>query len=159
MRKPGHDYRFGWYFVTICTMDRENMFGAIYGDSMQLNAIGIIVNFRWQWMQWFYSSVILDEWVVMPNHIHGILFLSGKGDAPFAKLDKPKPLGNIIGAFKTTSKMIINTIPGFGRGISIWQDNFHDRIIRNHKDLETYRNYIRKNPKRWKHDSKNDSPL
>ena len=156
MRKKGHNYLYGWYFVTICSMDKEEIFGSICDGIMKLNAIGIVIHFRWQWMRWFYPNVVLDEWVVMPNHVHGIIYLSKDNtDAPFAYTGKQKPLGRLIGAFKTTSKMIINTLPGFGPGISIWQDNFHDQIIKNKKDLGRYRNYIRNNPARWAHDSKN----
>jgi putative transposase len=77
IRLRGHDYSSsGIYFITICTHHREQIFGAIADGAMQLNEFGQIVANHWQWLAIQYPYVELDEWVVMPNHLHGILVLT-----------------------------------------------------------------------------------
>ncbi|HLD08139.1 MAG TPA: hypothetical protein VJB60_03675 [Candidatus Peribacterales bacterium] len=127
---------------------------------MVLNVVGLLVALRWQWLQWFYPNVLLDEFIVMPDHLHGIIKLGYcRGAWPsaptgltllsagvFAFTNKPKPLGRLIGAFKTTS----TKITCFGQGNKIWQRDFNDRVVRSKDELEQIRRYIRENPIHWK---------
>jgi len=72
-RLPYWDYtNSGWYFVTICTKNRKHYFGKIRNEIMGLSAMGIIVAFEWQKTEQIRDNVKLDEWIVMPNHLHGL---------------------------------------------------------------------------------------
>jgi putative transposase len=146
------------------------MFGAIVNGSMQLNEFGQIVANGWQWLSAQYPCVELDKWVVMPNHLHGILVLTDtprRGGKPAARYatrtaptthdttqptsidaSKPKPLGRLIGAFKTISTKEINQVRNTP-GIPIWQRNYYEHIIRHKEALQTIRHYIQTNPQSW----------
>ena len=104
LRLKGYDYtQPGAYFVTICTKNRECLFGEIVGGILKLNEYGDIVAKSWQWLEQQYSYVELDVWVVMPNHLHGIIIITDTSNDI-----KPKPLGRLVGAFKTVSAKKIN---------------------------------------------------
>ncbi len=82
LRLQGYDYRWaGAYFVTICTHQREAVFGAIAGTAMDLNAYGQIVAEDWAWLAHQFPSIDLDACVVMPNHLHGIIMITATPDA------------------------------------------------------------------------------
>jgi len=107
IRLKGYDYsQAGAYFVTIVAWQRETLFGGIVNGEMVLNRFGEIVTGRWQWLRIRYPYVELGTWVVMPNHFHGILVIhdDGRGGSRSAPTPpKRKPLGGLIGAFKTVS--------------------------------------------------------
>ena len=129
------------------------MFGAIVDGRACLNVIGELVAEGWRWLPKRYPYVTLDEWCVMPDHLHGILVLGGSRAAPTgdgvttdvdAPLTRRKPIGELIGAFKTVSTKDINA---FRRspGASVWQRDFWDHVIRNEDDLHRIRAYSRDN--------------
>ena len=164
-RLQRYDYsQDGYYFVTICTYHRIEWFGKIENDQMILNEFGKIVKKQWLWLQEQYNYVKLDEFEIMPNHLHGIIAIVG---APLvgAMNDnragiKPAPtLGEIIGAFKsmTTNEYIhnvkINNRPPFNK--HLWQRSFYDHVIRNEKELAEIREYIVNNSKKWDLDVEN----
>jgi len=131
------DYtRTGHYFVTICVNDRLPFFGNIQNNMMILNEPGEIVSDIWKRVPDLWTSISLDAWIVMPDHMHGIVHL---------QFGTTKPLSDIIGAFKTlSSKQIhLSGYPEFR-----WQRSFHDRIIRDDDELNRIREYIVNNPKR-----------
>ncbi|NEO55600.1 MAG: transposase [Okeania sp. SIO3B5] len=150
LRLKGYDYtQPGAYFVTLCTKNRECLFGQIVGGIVKLNEYGRIVAQSWQWLEQQYSYVELDTWVVMPNHLHGIIIITDT-----ASNIKRKPLGRLVGAFKTVSAKKINQLrqtPGY----PVWQRDFYDRINRNDRSLEITRQYITENPLKWYEDSEN----
>ena len=151
-RLRGFDYSSeNYYYVTICTKNRINYLGKILNGEMFLNQYGEIVQNQWKWLQNQYKYVYLDEYIIMPNHLHGIIYISheGKGRDPSLHRDKIKPLPELIGAFKTTSSKLIhqNKLTKFK-----WQNSFHERIIRNDKGLNNIRNYIKNNPLNWELD-------
>ena len=160
-RKPnrlkGYDYsRARHYFVTVCAQDRVNHFGRVESGKMNLSGAGEIVNERWGWLAGRYDYVELDEYVVMPNHLHGILIIRpGGGDrsrpVPTGKA-KTKSLSELIGAFKTTSSKRIRE---GGLTSFQWQRSFHDHVIRDDEDLNRIREYIRENTARWELDEEN----
>ena len=77
IRLRGYDYsQAGYYFVTICCHQRQRLFGKIVNRAMQLNQYGQIVAQTYQWLSSRYPYVYLDEWIVMPNHFHGIIVLT-----------------------------------------------------------------------------------
>jgi putative transposase len=166
IRLRGYDYsRAGAYFVTVCTHNRMCLFGEIINGKMRLNDGGCAVVDSWQWLASQYNYVELDAWVVMPNHMHGIIVIhDGRGGSRTAPTDKRKPLGRLIGAFKTVSTKCINEMRGTPNA-SIWQRNYYEHIIRDDESLHRICEYIINNPLQWTLDrenpvrAKNISPL
>ena len=162
IRLPGFDYTSaGHYFVTICTKDRNPLLGQVIDDCVDLSTYGDIVADCWRWLSERYPYIELDEWVVMPNHLHGILVISddGRGGSRTAPTThttttKIKPLGRIIGAFKTVSTKNINAIRNTP-GNKIWHRNYYEHVIRNEKELHKIREYIQSNPAQWQLDEDN----
>ena len=167
LRLPGYDYtQPGAYFVTLVAQGRLCLFGEIADGEMQLNEVGEIVAQAWQWLARQYPYVDIDEWVIMPNHLHGIIWIvnndaSGRGGSRPAPTTHPvhpqKSLGRLIGAFKTTSTKQINIL-NHTPGAALWQRNYYEHVIRNDDDLRRIREYICNNPLRWALDREN-TPL
>jgi len=143
----------GNYYITICVHSElrwKNVFGKIYDGKMELNEYGEIVLKQWLWVAERYKHIILDEWVIMPDHFHAIVkivhtelenFIVGTGRD--LSLRKYKPLSQIIGAFKTTTSKMIH-INGYNN--FTWQRSYYDHIIRNNNALLQIRKYIINNP-------------
>ena len=155
VRIPGYDYaQDGWYFVTICTHNHNVLLGDVVNGEMVLNEYGQIVSKIWKWLPEQYKYIKLHEWIIMPNHLHGIIEYhnDGRGGLRTAPTDiKIKPLGRIIGAFKTVSTKHINKIQNTP-GHKSWQRNYYEHIIRNEKDLNRIGEYIIYNPLKWPED-------
>jgi putative transposase len=122
------------YFVTICTYGRICFFGKIFDGEMELSGIGKLINQFWNEIPIHFPFVILDAFVVMPNHIHGIIVIN-----------KPGTLGSIINQFKRVCTIHANKIDmNFA-----WQPRFYDQIIRNYDSYVKIKDYINNNPARW----------
>jgi putative transposase len=161
IRLPDYDYsQNGAYFITICTWNQKSMFGDIAGCEMCLNETGVIVSRQWNMLPERNTHVLIDEWIVMPNHLHGIVILTDairntQGSDENNVMPKiRKGIGRIIGAFKTASTNAINEYFN-GTTRKIWQRNYYERIIRNEKEHENIRCYILENPARWAVDKGN----
>lgn len=165
IRLKRYDYsQAGAYFVTIVAWQREMLFGEIVngeipqGCDVILNDFGKIVSEKWQWLETQYEYVELGVWVVMSNHFHGILIIddSGRGGSRPAPTQptKTKPLGGLIGAFKTVSTKQINLLRCMD-GIPVWQRNYYEHIIRNEREMDRITRYIESNPTRWADDDEN----
>lgn len=144
-RLPGWDYsRGGTYCVTICTLGRVCWFGEVVEGEMVLSDLGKIVAEEWVEMARRRRYLNLDAWVVMPNHLHGILHF----DQPRVN-GKPRLLGQVIGLFKAacTSRIWDTGALEFS-----WQERFFDQIIRSEDALLRFRKYIQENPARWEKD-------
>lgn len=147
------------YFITICTYKRECLFGEIKNEEIILNEIGHIVENEWLKTEEKRKNVKLDEYKVMPNHFHGIVFIDYKivGIDCNQSLHKFGPQANnlfaIIRGFKgaVTNQIKIK----FKTDRPIWQTRFYDRIIRNEKELEKIRLYISSNEGNWPNDIEN----
>ena len=148
LRLPGRDYAAGgMYFVTVATINGEDLFGEVIRGQVRLNALGEIAAANWRSIATQYPHVTLDAWCLMPNHLHGILIMT----TPVASKATPgpaqtaKPLGRILGAFKTRST---NRINGARQtpGTPVWQRNYWERVIRDDGELARTREYIRRNP-------------
>jgi len=150
----------GYYFVTICSNDRENIFGSFVGtllacarDSIKLSNLGKIIQSNWLNIPENYKNIELDAFVIMPNHLHGILIISNRAQASSAPT-----ISRIIRSFKSKVanqylKLIYeNNLNASGK---IWQRSFHDHIIRNERSLYSIREYIEGNPENWEHDIEN----
>jgi REP element-mobilizing transposase RayT len=185
IRLRDYDYsREGTYFVTVCVLGRECLLGAVEGGEMVPNAAGWVVQTTWNELPKRFPNIELDEFVVMPNHLHGIIVIEGaRGAMDLGAMEQgamncaptPPPdvapvgarfiapafprignhrltLGEIIRTLKAVSTRMIrrDLMAEFG-----WQRNYHERIVRNEKDLAAIRTYIRANPCRWEEDAEN----
>jgi REP element-mobilizing transposase RayT len=149
LRLSGYDYsQAGGYFVTICTRDRVCLFGQVCDDCVDLNPLGRVVEESWHWLGRQYEQVALDASVVMPNHFHGVMLLRQD------EHDSRKPLGRLVGAFKTVSTKRMNELRRTP-GATVWQRNYYEHVIRHETDLDRIRRYIVENPARWALDREN----
>jgi len=148
-RLRNYDYtRAGVYFVTLCTWRRECLLGEIVEGTMVLNEPGSVAASAWTDLSNHYRHIELDAFVIMPNHVHGLIAFC---DEP---TEKRHGLSEIIRGFKTFSSRSINAIR-HNHGCPVWQRNYHDRIIRNEHELTHARSYIVNNPLKWEHDKEN----
>jgi REP element-mobilizing transposase RayT len=131
----------GRYFVTVSTYERECLFGDVRAGEPQINQLGRIVEACWRDLPNHYGRVALDAFVVMPNHVHGIIELRAGQGAEVA-------LPEVVRALKTESSRRINSIRGT-RGVPVWHRSFHDRIVHTDEQLALARAYIAANPQRW----------
>ncbi len=151
LRLTGYDYsQPGMYFITICVKEKACLLGEISGSEMQRNQLGGIVKTCWLEIPAYYSIVILDAFVVMPNHIHGIIYVGAGSPRPSYR----PTLGNIVGYFKYQSTKGVNELRQTP-GTSFWQRNFFDHVIRDDNSLNRIREYIITNPQRWELDRNN----
>ncbi len=141
IRLQGYDYtNAGVYFVTICCNQRQHLFGNIDNGEMKINAIGQIVSNLWQKIPQHFPNAELDRFVLMPNHLHGIIVISESAEK--------SSLANIVQNFKSISSRKINRISK-NYGVSIWQRNYYERIVRSEQELKNLREYIENNPANW----------
>ena len=160
IRLRGYDYsRAGAYFVTICVRDRAPILGTIVEDRVDHTDCGRAVADCWRWLAERYPHVDLDEWIVMPNHLHGIVVI-GDGDQGRSGTGpvRRKPLGGMVGAFKTVSTQRVNLLRGRA-GEPVWQRDFHEHIIRNEEELDRIRRYVASNPLHWALDRENPAAM
>lgn len=128
------------YFVTICTKEKQHYFGEIIDQTMKLSSVGIIANVLWHEIKNHFPQVTLDEFVVMPNHLHGIIALE--------KQEKSVSISTIIGGYKAA-------VTRHSRRLNLeiaWQSSFHDAIIRDEEMFLRVKKYIQNNPKNWQSD-------
>lgn len=180
LRLQGYDYSSeGLYFLTICTKDRQSYLGKVKDGSIKLSTAGKIVANEWVKTQKIRERVQIGEWVVMPNHIHGIVYLEPKQrrDASHASQVRINPdklrdgrgpsLQNEKPDYKNEFGPQRNNISSIVRGFKSactrkilkngmedfgWQSGFYDHIIRDQESLIKIEQYIRENPYRWNDD-------
>jgi len=157
IRLNGYDYsKSGYYFVTICVNNRYHLFGEIVKKKMLLNKFGKIAEREWQRTEILRTNFKIDEFIVMPNHLHGIIVITNKIADVKIKQDKFRSpsnnLGAIIRGYKSTVSRQINKINNQPVD-KIWQRNYYDHIIQNLYELNIIRKYIRTNPRNWDRDS------
>jgi len=170
IRLKDYDYSTaGAYFVTICAHNRECILGEIVGGEVRLNDIGAIVQRKWVRSTEIRDEVRLDEFVVMPNHLHGIVLILGNDIQPPVGATGGRPpegdrrsplrgpqsrsLASFIAGFKAACTCAINELrdpPG-----RLWQRNYYEHVIRNENNLNAIREYIKANPSRWQEDPEN----
>ncbi|MBT8348088.1 MAG: hypothetical protein KJP24_01365 [Sulfurovum sp.] len=170
LRLKNYDYsKLGYYFITICTQNREHLCGEIVEGEMVLNVAGEMIHSLWFDIMNDFPNIVLHEFVIMPNHIHRIIEIVG---APLVGAldtenvvgtnDKRAPMkgaptvGDMIGTFKSLTtntyiKMVKKgTLPPFNQ--RIWQRNYYEHIIRDDEDYNRIAIYIINNPMRWDDD-------
>jgi len=161
LRLRNYDYsRAGAYFITVCTHGRELLFGDVIDSEMELNELGRIAAQEWLKSARLRDEIALDAWVVMPNHVHGIVLItddrgSGAMPAPIAPTGpRPRSLGALMAGFKSAATKRINAQRSTP-GASVWQRNFYERVIRNEPALNRIRQYVTDNPAKWWEDPEN----
>ncbi|MCY3797399.1 MAG: transposase [Chloroflexi bacterium] len=165
LRLSGYDYRQnGVYFVTICAYRHARLFGSIEDNLFIPNAIGRIIAEEWKKTAELRAYVGLDSFVVMPNHLHGIIAIFGEDNRGSQRIAPAESviqksgklqaglLGAIVGRFKGSVTRRVHELSPY-RDLLIWQRNYYDHIIRNEKSLCAIREYITFNPARWVEDS------
>lgn len=158
IRLEAYDYtRSGAYFVTACVQDRVCLFGEVVDGKMELNSFGEVVAEHREWLEQQYAHVQLDAWVVMPNHLHGIIVLMDdnpcRGGFPAFGGElrlrtaptpaKRKPLGRLVGAFKTVSTKHINRMWNCPSQ-RLWQRNFYEHVTATKKNCTASANTLRR---------------
>ena len=156
LRLEHFDYnRAGAYFITICTQNKRCLLSRIVGTGVldcpqvALTSYGEIADQCINQLDRFYEHLSVDLYVIMPNHIHILLFVKPMDNNAFesGQSRTPVPTGanSVVSRFVSTFKRFCNK----EYGQNIWQARFYDHIIRNQKDYEEHANYIYKNPVRW----------
>jgi putative transposase len=178
IRLKEYDYaQPGAYFVTICTRDRECLFGHVVNGEIHLNEAGEVAQRCWEGIPNHFPSVELDAFVIMPNHVHGIIVIteSGRGEASVlgdtlsrrtgatdaSPLREGRPNGTqpgslsaIVQNFKSISTRKMNVTRG-APGTPVWQRGFYEHVVRNEDELMAIRGYIQGNPACWGEDENN----
>ncbi len=140
-RLEGYDYsESGFYFVTTCVENRENVFGSITDSRCELSDYGKIFEKILHETIALFPGIDLDYYVIMPDHVHLIIIINSTEEKK-----KAKSLSGIIGAVKSRSSAAIHQA---GFKSFKWQPSFYDRIIRNERELFYIRQYIEQNPLR-----------
>jgi putative transposase len=168
IRIQGYDYsQAGAYFVTIVTYQRDCLFGKIENEEMILNDFGNIAAERWRAIPEHFPNVELGAYVIMPNHVHGVIVINnigddtGRGAAMLRPYDddnthkinvKPGSLSAIIRSYKSAVSYRINREYN---ATGIWQRNYYEHIIRNEREMDNIWRYIESNPAQWDRDDEN----
>lgn len=152
IRLPGYDYtQPGAYYVTICTQDRECLLADVTGDTVTLSTYGEIVQRAWEGLPDHYANLGLDAFVIMPNHIHGVLVLT---EVARTSSERVHGLPEIVRAFKSFSARAVNDARGTPQN-PVWQRNYYEHIVRDDDEWERIREYIAANPVNWEDDPEN----
>ena len=170
IRLKGYDYtQTGGYFVTICTNKRGCLFGEIIDSQVILNEPGKIVKEEWERSSSIRREIILDEFIVMPNHFHGIIFIENHrnqgvgatGRSPLQKMARgpqKSSLGSFVANYKAAVTIRCRAI-SHSDNLLIWHRNYYEHVIRNETDLEEIREYIQNNPLKWLEDENHPSKM
>jgi putative transposase len=187
IRLQGYDYsQTGLYFITICIHNRQCLFGRIENNEMQLSEFGCIAHKQWSTLNERFPHIQLDEFQIMPNHMHGIVHIVGatlavarnnqdavaddgrgndKGAGASPAPTAAKTIGDIVGAYKSlvaNECLTIHKQKFVGSDFipameKIWQRNYYEHIIRNETSYHRIRKYIIDNPARWQDDKFNSA--
>lgn len=148
LRLHGYDYaKAGAYFITICTIGRAQLFGHVVQGQAVLSPLGVLVAEEWQRTPTVRPNIDLDAFVVMPDHLHGIVIVRER-DLDASPVPQP-------GELTPTARTIGALVRGFKGAVTrqacqqVWQRNYHDHIIRDAQALERLRRYIEENPACW----------
>lgn len=176
IRLQKYDYcQSGFYFITICMHNRFCLFGAIDNDTMRYSKQGEIAVACWSAIPDHFSHIELDEFIVMPNHVHGILRIVDGGDAAswgmtrggtacrarttmaqFEEFGVPVSgsIPTVIRSFKSAVTKGVNDMSQLSAKCVVWQRNYWEHLIRDEPELHRIRQYIRNNPKHWATDQR-----
>ena len=166
IRLKDYDYAgAGAYFITVCTLYRECLFGDVLNGEMRLNRFGLAVREEWLRTSEMRQGVETDAFVVMPNHVHGVILITdGAGTARRAPTDERfgipvcGSVPTLVRALKSAWTRRINQARNTP-GALVWQRNFHEHVIRGENELDRLRQYITDNPGRWEEDDNHPTRL
>jgi REP element-mobilizing transposase RayT len=169
-RRKGWDYASpGYYFITICTKNRQPFFGQIIDAEMRLSPVGDMARCYGQDTPAHFPTTSIDEFIVMPNHVHGIVIIEdthvetlhatsqwreSKPTSQKMSEISPKP-GSISTIIRSYKSAVTRWARENWDGEFAWQERFYDHIIRNDKSFEAIRTYICNNPIKWEIDQNN----
>ena len=157
----------GYYFITICTHKREAIFGKIANNEIILSEYGEIVKSEFIKMAQYHQRATIDEWVIMPNHVHCIIALGDYGEKihefylpeidtkQYRSLRRKMLIPVLLGKFQMQTSKQINILRN-SAGQKTWQPNYHDHVIRDDDEYNRIKQYIINNPKKWGDDTYND---
>ena len=151
IRLCNHDYSSGAaYFVTLCTYNRERLFGEVENGFVRLSQIGNVVQDLWTETPRVRPGVVLDAFVIMPDHFHGIVGLPQHPSRTNTDGVRRagRSLGTLIGGYKAACTSTVSCMLGVS-DCRLWQRNYYERIIRDERALDRMRRYIVENPARW----------
>jgi len=160
IRLQDYDYSLeGAYYITICVQNRSCLFGDIANEIVIPNDAGNMVQKMWDELPLYYPGIALDAFILMPNHVHGIIVLTGETGQARGPAPTFISLPDVMQRFKsiTTAK--------YRKGVTengwapfegkLWQRNYYEHIIRSEKALNSIREYIFANPAKWAYDKEN----
>ena len=148
-RASWHDYNGGIYFITICTAHKQCFFGHIHEGNIMLNTLGKFINENLEHVNDHYPYIEMPLYIVMPNHIHAIVYVTGEDEFPQkCACENKNSLSVAVGGIKSAVKVyaLRNNIK------FAWQPRFHDHIIRDREEANRIADYIENNPLRWRND-------
>ncbi len=168
VRLAGFDYRLpGGYFVTLCAWQKQCVWREIVNGEVCLNDWGEIVASEWLGTPLVRPETELDAFVVMPNHVHTIVWVRQEpcgGRMPCAPTGSartggrlarpPRSLGALIGGYKAAVTRRIRALRGRS-DLMVWQRNYYEHVVRNERELSALREYIARNPEHWARDEEN----
>lgn len=169
IRLRGYDYRQpGAYFLTICTQDRDCVFGEVANREITLSDAGQMVETIWRELPQNYPGVQVDAFVVMPNHVHGIIILVGAGASACPDdpgLGRPQGVAPTMSLPDVVHRFKSLTTARYRQGVlqdgwspfrhRLWQRNYYEHVIRSEEELNRVRQYIIDNPAHWAEDPDN----
>ena len=148
IRLPGYDYsQPGWYFITACATRKRPVFGLLDGTGVTLNICGAFVRDAWLALPKRFAHVATGDYIVMPDHFHGLLQLLPRD----ADAEPCEPLGKIVAYFEYNTTSAINSWRAERHGAApaqVWQRNFYEHIVRDEQEHEAFRFYMAENPRR-----------
>ncbi|MCB0282226.1 MAG: transposase [Calditrichae bacterium] len=163
IRLKEYDYtQSGLYFITICVFQRQHLFGKVLNGQMHLNTFGQIAQNEWEKTFKLRSNLAMQDYTIMPNHIHGIIQITGKETGKVTvhrdltnleRFGKPVKgsVPTIIRSYKSAVTKRINELRK-SPGAIVWQRNYYEHIIRDEQALNSISIYIRNNPVKWEDD-------
>lgn len=168
-RLPEYDYsQSGYYYVTLCTKGKISYFGRVVNENMSLSKIGDIAKSRWQEIPSHYENVRIDQFIVMPNHIHGIIIIDSGDIVGTEQCSVPTDnAAKTDSEYKRTYGLLSQVIKSFKEAVTkqvrltedyrdfAWQRSFYDHVIRNEVALSKIREYVLLNPAKWEIDEYN----
>jgi REP element-mobilizing transposase RayT len=150
----GYDYTSpGVYFVTLCARAGRYPFGEVCDGEVRLSDVGRAIAQCWKDVPRHFQTVELDLYVVMPNHLHGLIALTEAADSLPPVRTRPS-VHTVVGAFKSAATRRVNVMRNTP-GVSLWQRTYYDHVVRTEQGLERIREYIANNPIRWEIDEEN----
>ena len=175
IRLKGYDYtQPGAYFVTLVTRNRETLFGEIVEGEVRLNRVGMVAQREWERLSNRFPAVQIDAYVIMPNHVHGIIVIMGRGTAEYVtdsdpeilrrapttpireQFGQPVPgsIPTIIRSYKSAVTYRANLIRNSGSA-QVWQRNYYEHVVRDEAEFNRICQYILNNPLQWDMDREN----